>query len=365
MKITVSRREFADALKVTQKAVAVKPSMPILAGIYLKVEGSTLELQSTDFTVGIISKVAAVIEEGGEIVLGGKTLFEMVQKLSGETVTITHKQDATAEIKSAGTKYSLLAMSADDFPKIQREDNLQTFYLRQAELKNLITKSAFAAAKNEESRPTFTGVLFHFSGEKLTVAATNTHRIATLSTTLETPFDGEKKYLVPAKTLQEISAMLDDSGRVEISFSEKQANFNFNNIFVTTRLISGDFPPFDRLFNEEKTIFVEVNAQDFLQAIERVAVIAKVADYEVVKLNFADNEIKISATSPGVGNAEEVVQAEIEGGELQISFNHNYLVDALKVAGDKVKIGLSESLKPVTCQFADFQYIVTPVRTKD
>ena len=159
--------------------------------------------------------------------------------------------------------------------------------------------------------------------------------------------------------------MLDDSGRVEISFSEKQANFSFDNIFVITRLISGDFPPFDRLFNEEKTIFAEVNAKDFLQAIERVAVIARVADYEVVKLNFADNEIKISATSPDVGNAEEVVTAEITGGELQISFNHNYLVDALKVAGDNVKIGLSESLKPVTCQFEDFQYIVTPVRTKD
>ena len=234
MKIIVARKEFADALKNVLKAVAVKSQTPILSGIYLKAENSTLELQATNNSVGIISKVPAVVEEDGEIVILGKKLFEIVQKLSGDTLTIT-ADDKDAEIKSAGTKYNLLVFKAEDFPKIKQEENLQRFKLLQSKLKRLIKQTAYAAADDKDtSRTIFTGVLFNVEGEKLTLAATNTHRLAVVSATLDNPF-GDKKVIVPAKVLQEISAMIDTEGMVEFAFTEKNAIFVFDNLFWLRR----------------------------------------------------------------------------------------------------------------------------------
>ena len=134
---------------------------------------------------------------------------------------------------------------------------------------------------------------------------------------------------------------------------------------MSARIIAGNFPPVDRLLNEEKTIFAKVVREELLQTLERVAVIGKETEYQTVNLLFGDG-IKISSISPTIGKAEENVVAVIEGGELDISFNCNYLIDALKVIdADKIQIGLTESLKPIKIKPVDdesFQYVVTPVR---
>jgi len=365
MKFTVTRKEITDAVKIVNKAAAVKPSTPILAGIYFKASGNFLELQATDYSIGIVAKVPANVEEDGETVLIGKYFLEMLLKLKSDTVTITTK-DNTAEITSAGTKYNLLIIDPADFPKIKQEEILQSFTLRQSQFKNLIRKSAFSAADDKDtSRPIFTGVLFDFSGEKLTLAATNTHRIAVVTEKISA-VEKNLQFIVPAKKLQEISAYLDEVGEIKIGYSGRTANFIFDNLLVTLRIIEGNFPPYDRLLNEDKNIFATVDVAEFRNAVERMAIIAKLAEYETIGLNFADNEIKISATSPDVGNAEEFVKAEIEGGDLEIFFNHNYILEVLKVIdAEKIQIGLSEKLKPIDLKIVDddsFRYIVTPVR---
>ena len=179
MKITVSKKEFSDALKIVSKALAVKSSTPILSGIYFKASASCLELQATDYNVGIITKIPASVEEDGETVIIGKKLLEVSLKLGGEVVTIS-TQENIAEVSSEGSKFSLLIMNAEDFPKIQVEETQQTFSVRQTQFKNLVSKTAFAASK-DDSRPIFTGVLFKGDGENLTFVATNTHRFAVFS----------------------------------------------------------------------------------------------------------------------------------------------------------------------------------------
>ncbi len=146
MKITVSKKEFSDALKIVSKALAVKSSTPILSGIYLSAAESCLEMQATDNTVGIIAKIPVNVEESGETVILGKKLFEVVTKLGGEIVTISTNENLV-EISSEGTKFDLLTFNADDFPKIKVEENAQSFTLAKFSFKNLVSKTAFAAAK--------------------------------------------------------------------------------------------------------------------------------------------------------------------------------------------------------------------------
>lgn len=359
MKITVSKKEFSDALKVVSKALAIKPSTPILSGIYFKAAESCLELHSTDYSVGIIAKIPASVEVAGETVIIGKKLLEVSLKLGGDTVTIS-TQENSAEIFSDSGKFSLLTYAAEDFPKIKIEETQQTFSLRQSQFKNLVSKTAFAASK-DDGRPIFTGVLFKGDGENLTFVATNTHRLAVFSEKISVPIDGE--LIIPAKILQDISAMIDGGREIKIGYSGSKIYFTFDNFLVTSRLIAGIYPPFERVFPKNNEIFATVDVAEFKNALERVAVIAKENEYETVALKFADNGLKIFASSVEVGEAEENISAEISGGELDISFNYNYWTDVLKVVdAEKITIGMTAPLAPVSLQVDNFRYVATPVR---
>ena len=350
MRITISRKELADALKFVNKACVVKSQIPIMSGIYLSATESCLELQATDNTLGIIAKIPANVEENGATVIVGKYFLETISKLNGDTVTIS-TGESLAEIASGGTKYNLLKMSA------QQEENLHIFTLSQRKLKNLIRRTYFSADLSKTtSRQIFTGVLFQFGGENLTLAATNTHRLAVMSEKISVPVD-ELKFIVPAKILQEISAMLED-GEIKISYTGKTANFIFANYLVTARVISGEFPPYERLLNEEKNIFATVEVDEFRKTLERVEVIAKESEYQTITLKFA--------SSNEVGKVEEFISAEISGGELDIAFNIGYWLDVLKVLDtEKIIIGMTKPLAPAEVKMVgddSFQYIITPVR---
>ena len=178
MKFTCAKNELKDALTVANRAVAVKPQTPILAGIYLRAEGSTLEMQANNFSLGIITKIAVNTEVPGEIVVVGKYFQEIIAKLPGETVTISYDSgDNIVYITSGASKYNLLAMSAEDFPKVKTQEVVTSFKIRAAALKDLIKRTVFACATDDAARPIFTGCLFELNGNSITVAATNTHRI--------------------------------------------------------------------------------------------------------------------------------------------------------------------------------------------
>lgn len=362
MKFLVSKKEFAEALKFANKACAVKSNTPILSGIYLSAAESCLEIQATDNTIGIIAKIPVNVEESGATIILGKKLFEVVTKLGGDVVTVSTNENL-AEISSGGTKFDLLTFNADDFPKIKVEENAQTFTLTKFSFKNLVSKTAFAAAK-DDGRPIFTGVLFKSDGEKLTLAATNTHRLAVA--TEKIPATDEFEFIVPAKVLQDISAMFDVGRKMKIGYGKGKITFTFDNLLVTARIIAGMFPNLKNLLNEEKNIFATVDVAEFKNALERAAVIAKESEYNCVDLTFADNGLKISANSNEIGKAEENISAKIDGGELEIAFNIGYWLDVLKVLdAEKIVVGLTKPLAPVDVKIVgddSFQYVVTPVR---
>ena len=316
MKITVSKKEFSDALKIVNKACAVKPATPILSGIYLKASSSCLELQATDYTLGIISKIPANVEVDGETVIVGRKLLEIVQKLSGEVVTIS-TQENLAEIFSGGSKFSLLIMNVEDFPKIKVEESDEKITLWQFQFKNLVSKTAFAASK-DDSRPIFTGVLLKFEDENLTFAATNTHRLAVATEKISAQLNGE--FIISAKVLQEIASMIDGDGEITLIHSRSKILFTFENLLVTTRIIAGVFPPFERVFPKENEIFATVDVDEFKNALDRVAVIAKETEFQTVNFLFADNELKISARSNEVGKAEENISRRLRAAKWILDF---------------------------------------------
>ena len=372
MKFTCSKADLNDALNAVSRAVAIKPQVPITAGIYMKAEGSGLELQANNFSLGIISRIPVSTEEPGELVVAGKFLMENIRKLSGETVTISHQPgESTAIMKSASKVSDLLAMSAEEFPKVQVQGDVEkTFKIKTSTLRNLIRKTAFSTATDED-RPIFTGCCLEINGNSVTMAATNTHRLAIMKETISEDL-GEMKFIIPATTLKELARIADSSTSesfVKVDCSSRNIAFTFENIFMTSRLIEGQFPPYDRVVPASSEIFATMKISEIFEAVDYVAVASNESEHNTIRFIFSQEGLEVSAVSPEHGKNVDHVDAKVEGGDLDISFNVKYIAEVLKTLdGDECRFAMTKPLAPVDIREVDndnFIYVVTPVRTSN
>lgn len=371
MKCTCTRADLRDALNAVARAVAIKPSTPVIAGIFLHAEGNTLELQATNFQLSIVAKIPASIESEGDTVVLGKVLPEIVNKLSGEVVTIStaeadDENKMGAVLKSEAATFELLTMDATEFPQINPDAAEKSFRIQAIALKNLIARTVFACAF-EDSRPVLTGCNVEIHGADIKFVATNTHRVAITSDKIFDEID-ELRFVVPANSLRNLLSMLVGvhENIVAVDFSGASAAFTFDNIFMSTRLIDGEFPAYERVIPKSSTTNATVETAELLKAIDRMQIIARETEYKTVTMNFTQDGLEISSTSNDVGKSMEHVDAEVEGDDLKISFNFNYIVDVLKiVSSKKIRFAMNQPLQAVEIRGLsedNFIYIVTPLR---
>lgn len=370
MKCTCAKNDLRDALQAVSKAVAVKPSTPVLGGIYLCATGNNLELHATNFQLSILATIPANVEVEGAIVIVGKVIPEIVRKLAGEIVTISNEDDnSAATFKSDAAAFSLPTMEAEDFPKINSDDPQISFRIQANALKNLIRHTVFACSK-DESRPAFTGCNVEISGTSIKFVATNTHRIAISEDKIFDELAEPLQFIIPASTLYNIISMLAIStdNVITVDYAGNGIAFRFDNFFVSSRLIDGTFPPYDKVIPPSCATVAEIEVADFAAAVDRISIISKNTEYNSIKLKFTQEGLEISADSLEVGKGVEHVDVNLEGPDLDISFNVSYIMDVLKIAETKnLKIGMNQSLTPADFREVgndDFIYIVTPVRTQ-
>lgn len=371
MNCICSQRELKEALIAASKALPTKAQTPILNGIYIAAKNNQLELQATDFALGVIAKIPAEIEDEGTIVVNGKNITEIISKLDGDIVTIFTENDGQSAIfKSEAASFSLYTMDSEEFPKVSVQEFQHSFFIKNNVLKKLIARSTFAAS-NDDSRPVFQGCSVTIENSAITFVATNTHRLVVVKSEIEDNIEGENKFIVPAKTLNDlmwiINSAREDNG-VKIDFSEKHIAFTVNDVFVTCRLIDGQFPPYQKVIPASCETFATVDIGDFRSAINRVEIISKQTEYNTVCLAFSNEGLELSSDSYDTGKVTEHVNAAVEGPNIEIAFNLKYIQDFLKLGGgsDEVRIGMNDKLSPADFRLTDdenFIYIVTPVRT--
>lgn len=368
MRIFCSKELLNQAVQSVQKAVATKAQLPILAGIYLYAYDDKLELQATDYEIGIKCTIDAKVDEPGTIVLAGRYFQEMVRKLPGDTIEIASStEDRTIKVMANSAQFNLLSLPAEEFPVLKQltSDNYMT--VKDNVLKELIKKTVFACA-NDEARPIFTGGLLEFSSRDITMVATNTHRLALKKDRCEQSTN-DIKMIVPAKILTELSRIMTSEIPVDIKiyWLKNQVAFEFENIYIISRLIEGQFPDYNKVIPPSFATTVNLQTKQFLDAVERVSLLARDSDYNVIKLSFKNNAVTITSNNPDIGKACEVVEAAIQGNEVDIAFNVKYISDILKnIDSDELYFSLNTPLSPASVKPVDdndYIYIVTPVRT--
>ena len=368
MKFTCPKQELLTAIGITSKAISSKPQTPILSGIYLRAEGNQLELQSTDYEIGIIYQLAADIDEHGQLVLSGRYLQEVIRRLPGDVVSISYdNQEKITHIQGGNANYTLRSMNASEYPGVHRLEGDLRFTIKDNLLRSLFKKTVFACS-NDESRPVFTGVNMDIDGTTITLAGTNTHRLAVKKQVFDEPV-GAMKLIIPAKTISEVLRILTSEvpSDVEVTCSFNQISFQYENIYFTGRLIEGAFPSFTNVIPKNGTTCVTMNTAELVSAMERVYLISRTSQYNFIKLSFADGNLHMYSSNPDIGMAEENVPASMEGPAIDIAFNADYLIDALKVLeSESCTFALTKPLAPVLITEPDdpyFIYVVTPMRT--
>ncbi|MBR1636165.1 MAG: DNA polymerase III subunit beta [Lachnospiraceae bacterium] len=371
MKFSCLKSELVQVLQIAGRSIASKPQTPILSGIYLHADQDILEVQATDYEIGVILHLKAEVEHPGEIVVSGKYFYDVVRTLPDEEVVIEYDRSTEiVKICSGKSTFTLLSMKAVDFPKIHQMKEGKSFTVSSVVLKELIRRTIFSCA-TEESKPLFMGALLEVEGQKVRMVATNSHRLSFDEGKIENELEGICQYVIPKRILEEIQHILSSEipENVEITCTHSEMSFNMERIYMTTRLIEGNYPEYRRAVPPEFSKRITLSTSAFLSAVSRVGLIARSSAYNTIKLMFNMGEVHIYSDNPVVGKAEETMRAEIEGDDIGIAFNASYLIDVLKILNSESFIlELNDSLKPALIREPDnedFLYVITPVRTKN
>lgn len=371
MKITCSKSDLISALNIVSKAADPKPQTPILSGVYLKAEEDTLELQANNYEIGLVAHIKAEVETEGTIVIPGRYFQEVSRRLPADTVTLElNETEMTVAITSGSANFKLRSMNANNYPTVHDIEGTLSFYIPNTILRNIIKKTAFACS-NDEQRPVFTGCSLEVIGKTLTVAATNSHRLSVISQEFEEEL-GDIKIIIPSRIMNEVKQVMtsDVPNDVKITCSHTAVSFSFDNILMTSRLIEGQFPNFRSAIPSKTASKILLDVAAFKSAVDRVSLISRSSNYNIIKFLFEGDMLRITSDSPDIGKAEEVIPAQIEGPGLKIAFNAQYIIDVMKTIDTKtcrLSFGASP-LAPATVQEYDnddFIYVVTPVRTQN
>lgn len=371
MKFSCYKDNLLKALALLIRAADPKPSLPVLSGVYLHAQDNTLELQANNLTLGIVAKFPANVETSGETVVNCARLANFAKLMPDDIINFDTK-DNTLVIEAGGSKANLLTIDPADFPKVKSPDVAVSFNLAPDILHDLINRTTFAAdVKNKLGRAVFTGVLVEVKDGNVNFVASNTHRFARATADIADPCDGTS-FIVPVNTLNAIANAIDTEAKtpVTVNFCGRSATFEFDEFFVSTRLVEGVYPPYEKIINTSTPTHVEIETKPFTDAIKFVAPMANENTYTSVEFAISNNGVEVFAASDNFGRAVKFVPARVFGDGLNIYFNIRYISDVLNVVNsDKIKLGFGEnSYSPLTLVEPDnlnFVYVCTPLRTRD
>ena len=365
------QENLARGLAVVSRAVSTRSTLPVLANVLLRTEDAGLKLTATNLEIGITVWVPGKIDIDGSTTVPAKLLSDIVSSLGGsERVELEVQAPDTLLLRAGRFTAHLRGIDADEFPAIPTAGERPTTRISQKVLRRALSETAFAAA-SDEARPILTGVLVHFEGDRVTLAAADNYRIAVKTIPVLDAVE-DTRLVIPARSLTELVRILgdtDDPVDVVLAPARNQVLFHLEGIDLVSRLIDGQFPNYQQVLPESHTTRAVLEREELLKALRPAAFIASNAA-NIVKLQIGGNgeaEVTVSANAE-IGDYEGGVEAALEGDGTTIAFNARYLSDVLQyVDAEQFALELNGPLsagvfKPV----GDDQYVhvVMPVRAR-
>ncbi|MCH9668516.1 MAG: DNA polymerase III subunit beta [Actinomycetia bacterium] len=380
----LTREDFADAVAWVARNLPSRPTVPVLAGVLLTGSDDGLTISGFDYEVSAEVKIPAEIASPGSVLVSGRLLSDIVRSLPAKPVDVS-AQGTRVSLTCGSARFSLPTMAVEDYPTLPTLPE-ETGVLSSDLFAEAIGQVAVAAGR-DDTLPMLTGIRVEISGEKVVLAATDRFRLAVRELTWSTASAGvEAAVLVPAKTLAEAAKAGTDGDQVHLSLgtgpavgSEGLLGIRSKGKSGTTRLLDAEFPKFRQLLPSEHTAVATIGVAELTEAIKRVALVADRGAQ--VRMEFADNVLRLSAGADDVGKAEEDLPVEFAGEPLTIAFNPTYLTDGLgSLHAERVTFGFTTPSRPAVLRPAggedpavggrgpypavetDYVYLLMPVR---
>jgi len=364
MKVICNRGALLEALMVAGNVVAARTPKPVLQCVKLSAKDDKLTISATDLEVAIrYSDNQVQIEKAGEILLPADKLRDIVRESVDDTLSVEVQGDQGV-IKGNDSLFKIFTQNAADFPPVPDFEGEADFQIAGGLLKQLIGQTLFAAAK-ESTRYAFNGVLVTTKGKKVNLVATDGRRLAQAKGDLASSKNDKEgvKAIVPAKALNLIDKLIDDPEEaVSFQVRENQVIVHTSSATLTASLVEGQFPPYEDVIPKDTDKKMAASTADFLSAIKRASLLTT-EESKGVRLQFTKKGLVLTSRSPEAGEATINFPCKFEGSDVEIGFNPNFLVEALRVVDtDEISLEMTAPNRPGLLKGGNnFLYVIMPV----
>jgi DNA polymerase-3 subunit beta len=381
MELIFEREELWEAMQIVSNVAASRNTLPILANVLIKTTGpreseDQIELAATDLEVGVRSVVHGQIVEPGSITIPAKKLADIVRELpsttdSGESVKVRLATLANdrVEIDCENAKFRIVGLTDEEFPPLPELGD-DFFTLNSDVLRRMFQKTAFAVS-TEETRHFLNGVYLCVTSDSVRMVATDGKRLAVATQQQTEPLEQEIGVIIPTKAVTNILRTFTDDEDVKIALLENQIAFATRDMTLISRLIEGEYPDWEAVMAPAMSneIRLVADTEHLLSVVRRVSLLAN-PKTPSVRMESRETELSVSASTPELGEAQEQMQAKIEGGSVEIAFNARFIMDVLRnIEASEVLFKFRDSLSPVLVtpseedeRECDYMCVVMPMR---
>lgn len=376
MRVSVVQENLVRGLSIVNRAIASRPTLPVLSNVLLSTEDGRLKLSATDLDLSISVWVGAMVESEGSVTVPARTFYDLTSNLSPERIDMElDTRTQTINLQCGGTKTNMKGIPADEFPVVPEADPKANIMISGAVFGAMVDEVIFSAAR-EDNRPILTGIYTQFKGNTLTMASADGYRLTVRTATLDFETDEELTVVIPARTLGEIAKVIHDDDEIYVSVPDgrNQIMFHIDDVDVVSNLIEGQFPDFERIIPAEHSTETIVYRDEFLRACKRSEIFAR-DNSNNAKIRIAPSTdggpgtVNVSAESNQMGDNTSLIDATIDGEEMEIAFNIRFLIDVLNVLPDEQILLETNSssepglVRPVGRDETDqFLYVIMPMQ---
>ena len=347
MRLSIERSALLKALGHVQNVVERRNTIPILSNVLMSAEGDSLTLVATDLDIEVSESTGASVSSAGQVTAPAHTLYEIARKLpDGAEVSFAIGADGRLDVDAGRSHFTLPLLPPADFPAMTADGFTHNFSMPAASLMRLIDKTRFAIS-TEETRYYLNGIYMHASGDSLRCVATDGHRLALAESPIPPGAEGLPGVIIPRKTVAELRRLLDGApNEISISVSDAKIKFSLGAAVLTSKLIDGTFPDYDRVIPKGNDKPLQLDAKIFADAVDRVATISAEKSRSV-KLTLSQDNLNLAVNNPESGMAHEDIMVDYGSESLEIGFNAKYLLDVCaQITGAEAIIDLADPASP-------------------
>lgn len=371
MKLTIERASLIKSLNHVQSVVERRNTIPILSNVLIDAANGEMTLRATDLDIEIFETTPAEIATPGSITVPAHICYDIMRKFpDGVQVELeTCADDKTLSLRSGRACFNLQTLPKDDFPDLGAGDSSHHFKIAADDLKHLLDKTRFAMS-SEETRYYLNGIHMHTvelnDTPMLRAVATDGHRLARLEIPAPEGSIGMPGIIIPRKTVIEVGKLLDDQTTdIEIALSSSKIRFLLSTATLTSKLIDGTFPDYERVIPQGNDKVLRVDNRRFIDAVDRVSTISSERG-RAIKLSLETNQMTLSVNNPESGNAREEIEVDYTGTPLEIGFNARYLLDiANQLKHEEAYFAMAEPDSPTLVKDLAHDmtlYVIMPMR---